>query len=46
MRHEQIDWPRVGGWVVVGLLIVAIGGMGAFALLEPDSIEPLVTAEL
>jgi hypothetical protein len=46
MRHEQIDWPRVGGWIVVGLLIAAVGGMGAFAVLEPDSIEPLVTAEL
>jgi hypothetical protein len=46
MRHEQIDWPRVGGWIVVGLLIAAVGGMGVFALLEPDSIEMLVTAEM
>jgi hypothetical protein len=46
MRHEPIDWPRVGGSVVVWLLIAAVGGMGAFALFEPGSIELLVTAEL
>jgi hypothetical protein len=46
MRHEQIDWPRMGGSVVVWLLIAAVVGMGAFALFEPGSIEVLVTAEL
>jgi hypothetical protein len=46
MRNEQTDWPRVGGWIVVGLLIAALGGRGVFALFEPGSIEVLVTAEL
>ena len=46
MRQDRIDWPRVGGAVVVWLLIAAVVGMGAFALFEPGSIEALVTAEL
>ena len=46
MRHEQIDWPRVGGAVVVWLLIAAVGGMGMFALFEPGSIDVLVATEL
>jgi len=46
MRHDQIDWTRVGGSVVVWLLIAAVVGLGAFALFEPGSIEALVIAEL
>jgi hypothetical protein len=46
MPHQRIDWPRVGGSVVVWLLIAVVGGMAAFALFEPGSIEVLVTAEL
>jgi hypothetical protein len=46
MCHERIDWPRMGGFVVVWLLIAAVGGLGLFALLDPGSIEVLVTAEL
>jgi hypothetical protein len=46
MYHERIDWPRMGGFVAVWLLIAAVGGLGLFALLDPGSIEVLVTAEL
>jgi hypothetical protein len=46
MHHERIDWPRLGGSVVVWLLIASVVGMGLFALFDPGSIEVLVTAEL
>jgi hypothetical protein len=46
MRQDRIDWPRVGGSVVVWLVIAVVAGMGLFALFDPGSIEVLVTAEL
>jgi hypothetical protein len=46
MSHQRIDWSRMGGFVVVGLLIASLAGLGLFALLDPGSIEVLVTAEL
>jgi hypothetical protein len=38
MPQDRYDWPRVGGSVVVWLLIAAVA--------DPGSIEVLVTAEL
>jgi hypothetical protein len=46
MRQDRYDWPRVGGFVVVWLLIAVVVGLGLFALFDPGSIEMLVTAEL
>ena len=46
MPQDRYDWPRVGGSVVVWLLIAAVAGMGLFAVADPGSIEVLVTAEL
>jgi hypothetical protein len=46
MSHERIDWPRMGGFVAVWLLIAVVAGMGLFALFAPGSIEVLITAEL
>ena len=46
MRQEPYDWPRVGGFVVVWLVIAMVAGMGLFALFDPGSIQVLVAAEL
>jgi hypothetical protein len=46
MRHDPYDWPRVGGFVVGWLVIAVVAGMGLFALLDPGSIQGLITAEL
>jgi hypothetical protein len=46
MRQEPYDWPRVGGFVVVWLVIAVVAGMGLFALFDPGSVRVLVTAEL
>jgi hypothetical protein len=46
MRQNQYDWPRVGGSVVVWLVIAVIAGIGLLGVLDPGSIEALVTAEL
>jgi hypothetical protein len=45
MRQNPHDWPRVGG-LVVWLVIAVVAGMGLLALLDPGSIDVLVTAEL
>jgi hypothetical protein len=46
MRQDPYDWPRVGGFVVVWLVIAVVAGMGLLALFDPGSIQVLVTAEL
>ena len=46
MRQNPNDWPQVGGFVVVWLVIAVVAGMGLLALLDPGSIDVLVTAEL
>jgi hypothetical protein len=46
MRQDPYDWPRVGGFVMVWLVIAVVAGMGLFALFDPGSIQVLVTAEL
>jgi hypothetical protein len=46
MRQEPYDWPRVGGFVVVWLVVAVVAGMGLFALFDPDSIRVVVTAGL
>jgi hypothetical protein len=46
MRQNPYDWPHVGGFVVVWVVIAAVAGMGLLALLDPGSIDVLVTAEL
>lgn len=46
MRQNPYDWARVGGFVVVSLVIAVIAGMGLIALLDPGSIDVLVTAGL
>jgi hypothetical protein len=46
MRQDPYDWPRVGGVVVVWLVIAVVAGTGLLALFDPGSIQVLVTAEL
>jgi hypothetical protein len=46
MRHDTYEWSQVGGFVVEGLVIAAVVGIGLLALLDPGSIEVLFTAEL
>jgi hypothetical protein len=46
MHQDRYDWPRMGGLVVEWLVIAAVAGLGLLALLDPDSIEVLFTAEL
>ena len=46
MRQNLYDWPQVGGFVVVWLVIAVVAGMGLVALFDPGSIDVLVTAEL
>jgi hypothetical protein len=46
MRKNRYDWPSVGGFVVVWLVIAVVAGMGLVGLFDPGSIEVLVTAEL
>jgi hypothetical protein len=46
MRQEPYDWPRVGGFVVVWLVIAVVAGMGLFALFNLGSVRVLVTAQL
>jgi hypothetical protein len=46
MRHDPYDWPRVGGFVVTWLVIAVVAGIGLFALLDPGSMQVLITAEL
>jgi hypothetical protein len=46
MRQEPYDWPRVGGFGVVWLVIAVVAGMGLFALFDPGSIRVVVTAGL
>jgi hypothetical protein len=46
MRQNPYDWPHVGGFVVVWLVIAVVAGMGLVALVDPGSIDVLVTAEL
>jgi hypothetical protein len=46
MRQEPYDWPRVGGFVVVWLVIAVVAGVGLFALFDPGSIRVVVTAGL
>ena len=46
MRQDPYDWPRVGGFVVVWLVIAVVAGMGLLALFDPGSIQVLVTAGL
>jgi hypothetical protein len=46
MCEEPYDLPRVGGFVVVWLVIAVVAGMGLFALLDPGSIRVVVTAGL
>jgi hypothetical protein len=43
MPQDRYDWPHMGGFVVVWLVVA---GMGLLALLDPGSIDVLVTAEL
>jgi hypothetical protein len=46
MLQEPYDWPRVGGFVVVWLVIAVVAGMGLFTLFDPGSIRVVVTAGL
>jgi hypothetical protein len=46
MRQDRYDRPSVAGSVVVWLVIAVVAGIGLLGLLDPGSIEPLVTAEL
>jgi hypothetical protein len=46
MRKDRYDWPRVGGSVVVWLVIAVIAGAGLVGALDPGSITALVAAEL
>jgi hypothetical protein len=46
MRQDRHDRPQVGGSVLVWLVIAVVAGVGLFALLDPGSIDVLVTAEL
>jgi hypothetical protein len=46
MRQDPYDWPRVGGFVVVWLVIAVVAGMGLFAVFDPGSIQVVVTAGL
>ena len=46
MPQNPYDWPHVGGLVVVWLVIAVVAGMGLLALIDPGSIDVLVTAEL
>ena len=46
MRQNPYDWPHVGGLVVVWLVIAVVAGMGLLALIDPGSIDVLVTGEL
>jgi hypothetical protein len=46
MGNNPYTWPRVGGFVVVWLVIAVVAGMGLFTLLDPGSIAPRVLAEL
>jgi hypothetical protein len=46
MHQEPYDWHRVGGVVVVWLVIAVVAGMGLFALFDPGSIRVVVTAGL
>jgi hypothetical protein len=46
MRQEPYDWPRVGGFVVVWLVIAVVAGVALFALFDPGSIRVVVTAGL
>ena len=46
MRHNPYDWPQIGGFVVVWLVIAVVAGMGLFAVFDPGSIQVLITAEL
>ena len=45
MRQNPYHSPRVGG-LVVWLVIAVVAGMGLLALIDPGSIDVLVTAEL
>ena len=46
MRQDPYDWPRVGGFVVVWLVVAVVAGTGLFALFDPGSIRVVVTAGL
>jgi hypothetical protein len=46
MRQSPYDWPHVGGFVVVWLVIAVVAGMGLLALVDPGSIDVLVATEL
>jgi hypothetical protein len=46
MRQDPYDWPHVGGFVVVWLVVAVVAGMGLLALFAPGSIDMLVVAEL
>ena len=46
MRQNPNDWPRLGGFVVVWLVIAVVAGMGLLALFDPGSIDVLVATEL
>ena len=46
MRQNLYDWPHVGGFVVVWLVIAVVAGMGLLAFFDPGSIDVLVATEL
>jgi hypothetical protein len=46
MRQDPYDWPRVGGSVVVWIVIAVVAGVGLIGLFDPGSMQVLVTAEL
>ena len=46
MRQNPYDWSRVGGSVMVWLVIAMVAGMGVLALFDPGSVDVLVAAEL
>jgi hypothetical protein len=46
MRQDRNIPPHVGGSVVVWVVIGVVAGIGLLGLLDPGSIELLVTAEM
>jgi hypothetical protein len=46
MRQDRNIPPQVGGSVVVWLVIAVVAGIGLLGLVDPGSIELLVTAEM
>jgi hypothetical protein len=46
MDQDRYDWPRMRGLAMEWLVIAVVAGIGLLALLDPDSIEVLFSAEL